>query len=88
MTIRGIDDAESLADVVVFQAGTSQGPGADPLVSGGRVLAVTALGKSLGEAARRAYEGAAKIAFDGMHYRKDIARDAVRALAARPAAGA
>ena len=42
------------------------------MVSGGRVLAVTALGDSVRMAQARAYEAVAAIHFDGMQYRRDI----------------
>jgi len=40
------------------------------MVSGGRVLAVTALGDSVAQ--KRAYEAVAAIHFDGMQFRRDI----------------
>jgi phosphoribosylamine--glycine ligase len=49
-----------------------QKPGGDVLTAGGRVLAVTALGKDLEAARARAHGALAKIEFAGMHYRKDI----------------
>jgi len=42
------------------------------LTSGGRVLAVTALGDNVRLAQRRAYEIADRIRFDGMQLRRDI----------------
>jgi phosphoribosylamine--glycine ligase len=42
------------------------------VVSGGRVLAVAALGDSVRMAQSRAYEAVAAIHFDGMQYRRDI----------------
>jgi phosphoribosylamine---glycine ligase len=55
----------------VFHAGTKIGArGLE--TSGGRVLGVTAAGPDLSSAIRRAYEGVAKIHFEGMHYRHDI----------------
>lgn len=55
----------------VFHAGTKIGVrGLE--TSGGRVLGVTASGPDLAAAVRNAYEGVAKIHFDGMHYRHDI----------------
>lgn len=68
-----IDGAEGIdrADVFVFHAGTARSE--DQLVTaGGRVLAVSALGETLTEALRRAYEALGGIHFDGMHYRRDI----------------
>ena len=41
--------------------------------AGGRVLAVTALGQTVTAARERAYEGVARIKFEGAQYRRDIA---------------
>jgi len=73
--IFGIDDAEKIPGAKVFHAGTAHS-GDQIVTSGGRVLGVTALGSDLQTAAARAYEAAAKIRFDGMQYRHDIARTA------------
>ncbi len=71
--ISGIDAADAQADVTVFHAGTAGGH-AEPLVTaGGRVLAVTALGESLGAARAAAYAGTESISFDGRQLRSDIA---------------
>ena len=69
--ITGLDEAEKVPGVVVFHAGTALVDG-DVLTAGGRVLAVTATGKDLPEALKRAYEGIGKISFEGMYFRKDI----------------
>ncbi|MEO5641104.1 MAG: phosphoribosylamine--glycine ligase [Sphingomicrobium sp.] len=69
--IAGLDRAEAIDGVTVFQAGTRLSDGA-LVASGGRVLAVTAKGRSLGEARDRAYRGVDAIDFpDGFH-RRDI----------------
>ena len=57
----------------MLHAGTKR-QGDAIVTSGGRVLGVTANGKSLDEALQKAYAAAGKIHFDGMHYRKDIGR--------------
>lgn len=58
-------------DKFIFQAGTAFS--ANKVVSrGGRVLAVTAIGKDADAALAAAYKGIEQISFDGMHYRKDI----------------
>jgi phosphoribosylamine--glycine ligase len=75
--IAGIDDADAMRDVKVFQAGTRQ-QGGRIVTDGGRVLAVTALGDTIAAAQKRAYEAIGKIHFEGMHYRKDIGWQAVR----------
>jgi phosphoribosylamine--glycine ligase len=68
--IGGIERAEEGEGVTVFQAGTTQG--ARLVASGGRVLAVTAIGRGLGEARERAYRAVDMIDFpDGFH-RRDI----------------
>jgi phosphoribosylamine--glycine ligase len=48
------------------------------VTDGGRVLGVTALGRTFAEAKDRAYKAIEKLHFDGMHYRRDIGRQAVR----------
>ena len=58
-------------DVQVFHAGTQFESG-QLVVSGGRVLAVTALGDSVRMAQARAYEIADKIHFNGSQMRRDI----------------
>ena len=40
------------------------------------MLGVTALGKTIADAKARAYRAMELIHFDGMHYRKDIGRQA------------
>ena len=74
--ITGIDQAEETGDVVVFHAGTADKNGI--VTNGGRVLGVTALGRTIADAKRLAYEAAAKIKFDGAYYRKDIADKAIK----------
>ncbi len=72
--ITGLDQVH---DATVFQAGTKLDK--DALVtSGGRVLGVTASGATLELAINNAYADAAKIHFDGMHYRKDIGQKGLR----------
>ena len=66
-------------DVVVFHAGTALA-GDATVVSGGRVLCVTALADSVRQAQRAAYAAIADIGFAGMQFRTDIG---YRALAAR-----
>jgi len=74
--ITGLDDAEQMKNVVVFQAGTKCQNG-DVVTNGGRVLGVTALGQTIADAKKRAYEAVALIKFDGAYYRRDIADKAI-----------
>ena len=77
MVITGINDAEQLPGVNVFQAGTRLENG-KILSSGGRVLGVTALGSDLADARTRAYEAVDRITFENSYYRKDIAVKGLR----------
>ncbi len=70
--ISGLDDATARDGVTVFHAGT-KATDAGLVTAGGRVLAVTALGADLAEARIRAYDAAARISWDGIQYRRDIA---------------
>ena len=69
--IDGVAEAEATG-ALVFHAGTAL-HGTRLVTNGGRVLDVTGLGGSLGEARDRAYDAASRIAFDGMQFRRDIA---------------
>jgi phosphoribosylamine--glycine ligase len=72
--IAGIEDAEA-AGALVFHAGTAVRD--DGLVTnGGRILGVTASGRTLSSARDRAYEATGLISFDGARHRTDIAREA------------
>jgi phosphoribosylamine---glycine ligase len=73
--ITGVDEAEATG-ALVFHAGTAM-RGGELVTNGGRVLNVTALGASVDEARRRAYEACDLISFDGMKLRRDIAAGAV-----------
>lgn len=70
-TIAGIDAANAIEGVTVFQAGTRQ-EGERTVTSGGRVLCVTATGADVREAASRAYAGVDAVAFEGAQHRRDI----------------
>ena len=69
----GVDEAESVEGVLVFNAGAARDGDGRLVTTGGRVLDVTALAPSVEEARRRAYEAVTHISFPGMQYRKDIA---------------
>ncbi len=74
--ITGIEEANRLEKVHVFHAGTALQDG-HLVTAGGRVLSVAARGETLEEAVARAYEAAAHISFEGMHYRRDIAHSSI-----------
>ncbi len=75
-----IDGLEQIhhKNVVVFHAGTTQDQNGNFLTNGGRVLAVTGMGDSFLSAHEKAYCAVGKIHFDGMHWRKDIGKKAMR----------
>jgi phosphoribosylamine--glycine ligase len=64
--------------VHVLHAGTKLNDAGKVVSSGGRVLAVVALGDGLAQARRRAYEGIAQLELDGGQFRTDIAAKAER----------
>lgn len=74
--ITGIEEADALPDVKVFHAGTAVKNG-KTVASGGRVLGVTALGETVADAQRKAYEAVDKIKWEGAWFRKDIADKAI-----------
>ncbi len=70
--ISGLADAAAIEGVEVTHAGTAI-QGGEVVTAGGRVLNVTALGPTPGEARDRAYRAAGLISFEGMQMRGDIA---------------
>ncbi len=83
--IEGLERVNAAAhpDVQVFHAGTAFA-GGQTVVSGGRVLCVTALGDSVRLAQRAAYAAVADIRFAGMQFRTDIGHRAVARNPVRP----
>jgi phosphoribosylamine---glycine ligase len=69
--IRGLVDAAALPGIEIFHAGTARADG-KLLATGGRVLNVTATGKTVAEAQARAYAAIAKIDWPGGFCRRDI----------------
>jgi phosphoribosylamine---glycine ligase len=74
--IAGVEAADATGDVKVFHGGTAR-RGGELVTDGGRVLAVTALGETIADAQQRAYAAMGKISFEGMHFRRDIGRQAL-----------
>ncbi len=73
--ISGLPDTETEGEKV-FHAGTRLN-GDQVVTNGGRVLCATALGNTVTEAQKRAYELASRIRWDGVFYRKDIGHRAI-----------
>ena len=75
--IHGLDKAAKMPGAAIFHAGTRRS-GATCYTNGGRVLVVSAKGKTLADARKIAYEAAGEIKISGAHYRKDIGAKAAR----------
>jgi phosphoribosylamine--glycine ligase len=78
--IDGIAEAAAIPGVEVFQAGTREDDSGKLVTSGGRVLAVSALGADLSEALEAAYRGVGCITFEGAYYRSDIGQKGLARL--------
>jgi phosphoribosylamine--glycine ligase len=76
--ISGLEAVAKIPNVHVFHAGTRR-EGGDVVSSGGRVLAVTAMGETLVAARDLAYAAVSQIDFEGCQYRRDIALTGVPA---------
>ena len=74
--IHGLDKLTNWQDGFVFHAGTTKENGRW-IASGGRVLGVTGRGRDIANAVKNTYSAVSQITWDGMHYRKDIARKAI-----------
>ena len=71
--VHGLAEVDRLDGVEVLHAGTRADDEGHVVTSGGRVLAVTAVGADLADARARAYDGVALLRIDGSHHRTDIA---------------
>lgn len=74
--ISGLENADQQEDAKVFHAGTAK-QGDNVVTSGGRVLCAVALGNSVTEAQKKAYELTHSISWDKVYYRDDIGYRAV-----------
>jgi phosphoribosylamine---glycine ligase len=70
--ISGLRDAADIDGGLVFHAGTAERHGR-VVTAGGRVLSVSGTGGTIATARERAYEAVARISFEGMRHRTDIA---------------
>ncbi|RJO63827.1 MAG: phosphoribosylamine--glycine ligase [Candidatus Omnitrophota bacterium] len=74
--IAGLLEAGTMKNIVVFHAGTEKKDG-KYFTSGGRVLGVTGSGITIQDAIHNVYRAVEKIAFSGMHFRRDIGQKAL-----------
>jgi phosphoribosylamine--glycine ligase len=75
--IEGLDAANSRPGVSVFHAGTKLDVDGNVTTKGGRVPTVSATGSDLAAARAHAYEAVDLISWPGLHYRRDIAAQAL-----------
>jgi phosphoribosylamine--glycine ligase len=75
--IEGLDAAGAHDDVQVFHAATSTDGAGRVVTAGGRVLTVVGTGGDVAEARDRAYAAISEISWPGVHYRRDIAAQAL-----------
>ncbi len=75
--IRGLEEAAAIPDVKVFHSGTTIDANGNVVTSGGRVLAVTALGTTISAAKLQAYTAVKCIRWQGAWCRKDISDKAL-----------
>tara|TARA_S200000501_G_scaffold326216_1_gene324597 strand:+ start:900 stop:2180 length:1281 start_codon:yes stop_codon:yes gene_type:complete len=73
-SISGLNISE--AQNIIFHAGTKK-ENNKIITNGGRVLAVSSLGKSIKQATQNSYKRIKAIHFDGVYYRKDIGLDLI-----------
>src|SRR5262245_47170968 len=74
--IAGLNEAEKIEEVEIFHAGTMDERG-HIVANGGRVLNVSALGKTVSEARARAYAAIERIRWPEGFYRRDIGYRAI-----------
>jgi phosphoribosylamine--glycine ligase len=74
---KAISGVEMVKNSLVFHAGTKRNESGDLITSGGRVLAITSLGKKMETALAFSNRNAEKIKFDKKQYRKDIGKDLI-----------
>lgn len=70
--ITGLDN---VTDSILFHAGTKKLDDGTVVTSGGRVIAVSSLGKDIADAVGRSFKSVEAVDFDGKYFRRDIGRD-------------
>ncbi|MCG8474160.1 MAG: phosphoribosylamine--glycine ligase [Cytophagales bacterium] len=70
-----ISGIEKVSESMVFHAGTAHSESGEVVTNGGRVIAVTALGKDIPETLHKVYQSAEDIQWDKKYFRRDIGQD-------------
>lgn len=84
--ISGLPSVKKMKDTFVFHAGTSMEK-QKITATGGRVLGVTALGKTIDEAIKKGYKAVSKIKWEKSFHRKDIGQKAIDRINTAPEVG-
>ena len=74
------DEKENYKEKNIFIAGAKLSDDGKLLTNGGRVLGVTEIADTLGDAIAKAYNTVSKIHFDNSYYRKDIGKKALEEI--------
>ncbi|MDP4280573.1 MAG: phosphoribosylamine--glycine ligase [Bacteroidota bacterium] len=73
---KAITGEDTTRGSILFHSGTSVNPeNQETVTNGGRVLAITSLGRTMDIALKKSYENADKIRFQGKYFRNDIGFD-------------
>lgn len=75
--ITGLDKVDTSA-TIPFHAGTTVNASGETVTSGGRVIALSSLGDSVGDALDKSFKAAETVDFEGKYYRHDIGADLLR----------
>lgn len=70
-----ISGLDKVTDSILFHAGTKKLDDGTVVTSGGRVIAVSSLGKDIADAVGRSFKSVEAVDFDGKYFRRDIGRD-------------
>ncbi|MGQ9706083.1 MAG: phosphoribosylamine--glycine ligase [bacterium] len=76
MVVKGLESLLNRDDIYIFIAGARYENGKLE-TSGGRVMGITAKGRNIFEAKKKAYDAVSSIDFDGIYFRKDIGYKAI-----------
>lgn len=72
-----ISGLDKVADSLLFHAGTKREDN-NTVTSGGRVIAVSSLGRDMADALSKSFASVEKIDFEGKYFRRDIGRDLMK----------
>lgn len=73
-----IFNVEKVKTSLIFHAGTKRNDAGELITAGGRILAITSLGKDLQAALTLSNKNAEKITFENKQYRKDVGKDLIK----------